>query len=861
MALIPRRDQLPIPPKTAKVYNTVCQYCNVGCGYKVYVWPVGQQGGLKPNQNAFGLDLSQPQPPLAGLSYTETMHAVTVGKDGRQYHVVMVPAKDSPINRGDYSIRGGTNALTVWSLDRGTQDRLTYPLLRVGDQFQAITWQEALTLMGLLIKGIRDRDGNDDNIAVKCFDHGGSGQGFEDNYGAGKLFFSALSVKHIAIHNRPAYNSEVWGSRERGVHELNYDYSDARLADTIVLWGANSYETATVFYVEHMLPNIQGATIPEKQQAYEKGEPAEAGRLIVIDPRKTSSYTVAETVAKDRVMLIRPNLGTDYILANAIARVVWERGYYDMAYLQARTDMGLFEEYKKKSLKLDVPYGEFMAQVERITGVPRAQIERAADWIAKPKAGGFKRRTLTIYEKGIIWNMKNYDQVAAIVQLAVLTHNIGRAGTGCGRQGGHQEGYVRPPAPTPGSIYRGGPPVNVDKFLVEGKGKFYWVIANDPYLSTPNNQVFRKRIHERTKKLTKALGAGGEPGTIRERAQKILDILYSDPDALFMVVQDIYMTETARDAHLILPAAGWGEANETSINCNSRLLRLYEKFMDPPGEAKPDWEIFKLVGLRIADLYRAEGKAKEAEKFEFGKNWKTDEDVFLAGAEEFSDNRVPEEDEAKLEAENYKGVTYKFLKEVGQEGIRTPVRRDPKTGKLVGTLRRYTHKFGTPDGKFKWYGSDDWEGYPAEVAKYLEGDKAKAYPFWVTTGRAQTIWQTAYHDRRLPEKAMAVPLPYVEVNPEDAKRLGLQSGDLVEVYNEEGNGTFLVYVTDAVKPGMLFLVMYHWRGTSNSLTSGYTDPKTTIPWYKGTRANLRKVAGAIPSVQQTASLLQQNKFD
>lgn len=159
------------------------------------------------------------------------------------------------------------------------------------------------------------------------------------------------------------------------------------------------------------------------------------------------------------------------------------------------------------------------------------------------------------------------------------------------------------------------------------------------------------------------------------------------------------------------------------------------------------------------------------------------------------------------------------------------------------------------------YGTDDWEGYPAEVAKYLEGEKAKQYPFWVTTGRAQTIWQTAYHDRHLPEKAMALPLPYVEVNPEDAKRLGLQSGDLVEVYNEEGNGTFMVYVTDAVKPGMLFLVMYHWRGTSNSLVSGYTDPKTTIPWYKGTRAALRKVAGAIPSVQQTASLLQQNKFD
>ena len=151
---------------------------------------------------------------------------------------------------------------------------------------------------------------------------------------------------------------------------------------------------------------------------------------------------MAAQVAPDRVMLLRPNLGTDYILANAIARAVWEKGYYDMAYLQARTDMTLFEEYKAKSLKLSVPYDEFMAQAERITGVSRAEIEKAADWIAKPKAGRFKRRTLTIYEKGIIWNMKNYDQVAAIVQLAVLTHNIGRPGTGCGRQGGHQEGYV-----------------------------------------------------------------------------------------------------------------------------------------------------------------------------------------------------------------------------------------------------------------------------------------------------------------------------------------------------------------------------------------------------------------------------------
>ncbi|MCL5964843.1 MAG: arsenate reductase (azurin) large subunit [Deinococcota bacterium] len=854
-----RRDQLPVPPIGAEVKNTVCQYCTVGCGYKVYTWPVGTQGGLAPNQNAFGVDLRSPQNPLGGLVYTETMHSIVTRKDGQQYHVVIVPAGDSPINfKHDHSSRGATNAIATWSEDRATRERLKYPLLRIGDQFQVITWDEALNVLGRVLKGIRDKDGNDDNIAVKAFDHGGSGAGFENNWGVGNLFFKGFSVKHIAIHNRPAYNSEVWGSRERGVHELNYDALDARLADTIVLWGANPYETASVFYTEHMLPNLQGVTLAEKQTNFLRGEPAEAAYLIVVDPRRTSSLTVAETSARGRTLHLRPNLGTDYILANAIARVIWERRYYDAGYLQSRTDLTKLEEYKAKSLKLNIPYTQFMAEATRITGVAQADIEKAADWIAKPKTGGFTRRSLTIYEKGIIWNMKNYDQVAAIVQMAVLGKNIGRAGTGCGRLGGHQEGYVRPPSPTPGSIYNGGPPVNVDKYLTDGNGKLYWVIGTNPYLSTPNNQLFRKRIKERTNALSNYLGSSGEPGTTDALVAKILEGL-EQTGGLFLVVQDLYLTHTAQDAHMVLPASAWGEANQTSINCNSRLLRLYEKFMDPPGEAKQDWEICKLVGLKMAELYRAEGKEEEARRFEFGKNWRTDEDVFLDGGNSFPNNVIPASEEATLPAECYKGVTYAFLRQVGQQGIRTPVRIE--NGKPVGTLRRYSMKFGTKDGKFSWYGTDDWEGYPAEVAKYLEGDMAQKYPFWMTTGRAQMIWQTMYNDRFLPEKTTQVPLPYIELHPEDASRLGLKSGDLAEVWNEEGNGIFLVYVTDAVKPGLIFALQYHNKGTSNSMTSGYTDPKTTIPWYKGTRVAIRKVRGALPDLQQDTSFLQQNKFD
>lgn len=701
MALYERENQVPIPPVDAEQHNTVCQYCNVGCGYKVYVWPVGQDGGKPSHQNAFGADLSQPETILVGQSYTESMHATITKNDGLQYNVAIVPAKDSPINvSGLYSTRGGTNAQTTWSDTRGTAERLKYPLLRIGDYLQVVPWETALAVMAGVLKGILDRHGSD-QIAAKCFDHGGGGGGFENTYGTGRLFFTGLGMTYVGMHNRPAYTSEVGGSRDRGVHELNYAVQDARLADTIVLWGANTYETGSVFFVDHMLPNFQGSTLDEKQRSFGSKEPVDAARMVLIDPRKSSTVAIPQSIDPTRVLHLRPNLGTDYVLANAIARAVWEHGWYNRAYLDQRTDMVTFQDYKTKSLQLNTSYDGFMAGVQRITGVSRAQIEQAAGWIAKPKTGGFERRSLIIYEKGAIWNYKQYDVVAAIAQLGALTHNIGRPGTGCGRQGGHQEGYARPAYPGPT------PPPDVDKYVQGGHGKVFMVIGCNPYLSAQNNQLFRKRVHSRTSTLTEYLSQqsdlAGEPAGADAMVARILDGL-DRTDGLFLVVQNLYNIETAADAHLILPAAGWGEADMTSINCNNRLLRLYEKFMDPPGEAKSDWAIAASIGQRLADLYTREGNQAMAKRFS-GMTWTSSQEVFMAAQEGFDDNTVTEPDEAVLDAQEFKGVTYQMLKQLGQQGIQTPVRRDPKTGKLIGTVRRYTYRFGSKDGKFKWYGT------------------------------------------------------------------------------------------------------------------------------------------------------------
>jgi arsenite oxidase large subunit len=850
MSLYTRKESLPIPPRDAERYTTVCQYCSAGCGYNVYVWPVGKNGSAK--SNAFGIDLSSPSPMLSGHSYTETMHNVITRKNGVKYNLAIVPAKESRVNKGDYSIRGGTNAIACWSDTGYTRKRLKHPLLKKGDSFAPIPWTDAITIIATLVKATIDKYGAD-SIAMKFYDHGSSGLGFEDNWAAGKLFLSGIGTHYLSIHNRPAYNSEVWGTRERGMHELNYDADDARLADTVVLWGANTYEAATILYTEHIMPNLQGGSVDEKKRAYQTGEPAAEGLLVVVDPRKNASVTVARAIAENRVLHLRPNLGTDWILANAVARIIWSNGWHDKAFLEKRTDLKTFEDYKQKSLQLSRPLVEVLAEAEKITGVSRAEMQQAAEWIAKPKNGGFRRRTLTIYEKGIIWNMKNYDQVAAIAQLSVLTGNVGKPGTGCGRQGGHQEGYVRPAAPTPGSVYAGGPPKNVDKYLTGGGGKIYWVGATDPYLSTPNSQFFRKMLKKRSATLLDRIDSGGVPSDPKELVTRVLDA-FEKSDGLFMIVQDIYMTQTAGDAMLILPAAAWGEAAETSINCHSRLLRIYDKFMDAPGESLPDWKILSMVGMKLRALYLAAGNQAMADRFR-EMDWKSDDEVFLAGSREFGDNRVPETEEARLSPECYRGVTHQILRKLGNTGIQTPVRVDPASGELVGTKRRYRYSFASNDGLFKWYGTDPWSGYPPEVAKYIDNP---AYPFWFTTGRSQLVWQTMYHDRYLPEKYLALPLPYVEIHPEDAARLNIKSGDMVEVFNEEGTTVALVYVNDAGKPGLIFGLMYHARGSLNHLTSSYTDPKTTIPWYKGTKVGVRPYRGTPDEAIRTTSLLPNN---
>ncbi len=851
MALYTRYDQLPLPPRDAEVKNLGCQYCTFACGYKAYVWPVGKEGGLQPDQNAFGADFTRPQSPIVGFAYTEYKWSTIRRKDG-WYNVAIVPAKDSPLNlEGNYSPRGGANARTTWSPDRATRTRLKYPLLRVAGDYQPVPWDYAIEVMGRVIKGLLEREGQS-AIVGKAYDHGGGGGGYENNFAIWHMFHTALRLEYCARHNRPADNSETWGSEDRGLQVLNYTTDDVRLCDTQVFWGANTYDTASVLTAAHQLPNFLGNTLSEKRAVFAKGEPVASSRVVVVDVRVPSTLGLFRNIDPKRVLYLQLNPGTDTELANAIARICYERGWYDHDLVEQHTDLKTFADYKKRVLQTGKSLDTVLRRAAEITGVSTHDMVEAARWIAEPKKGGFMRRTHILYEKGIIWGYRQYDSVAAVAQLGILTHNIGRPGTGTGRQGGHQESAAHPPYlyPRPGK--------NILTYLEEGGGKMFWVIGNNPYLSAYDSQLLQQRIHRRSEDFLQAVAQPALPPDPVALADRILKTL-ERTKGLFIVEQNIYQTETGHDAHLILPAAAsWGETDMTSLNCSSRLLRLYEKFMDPPGEAKPDWEIMGLVGQKLHRLYAGEGKPKIARRFA-GMTWKSSEDVCMDLQEKLwkKNDGLPADRVATVFMESFYGITYDMLRKLGQKGIATPVRIDPVTRKVVGTVRLYENLyFSTPDGKARWYATRPWDDYrdAKEVYGYLQGENRERYPFWLSTGRVQNLWQSVYHARWLTEKMLLNPMELVQVNPKDAGRLGLKEGDVVEVYNEQGNCTAYVVLTDQVRPGHVFALMYHPKGTMNHVTSSYVDPMSNNAWKKNARVALRRL-GTLPELSRKTSML------
>ncbi len=807
-------DRLPIIPADAKKHNVTCHYCIVGCGYNAYTWPVNKQGGTAAKENIFKTDLSKQQPAETEAWYAPSMYNI-VKQNGKDVHLVIKPDVNCSVNSGLGSVRGARMAENRRSDKTGTQQqRLTAPMVWRYGTWQQTSWEDALDLVARVTARVIDK-GKEDDLFVSMFDHGGSAGGYENTWGTGKLYFESMKVKHCRIHNRPAYNSEVHSTRDMGVGELNYCYEDYGLTDTIFLIGANSLETQTNLFLNHMVPGIR------------KG-----AHVVVVDPRRTVTINACEVEAgKDKVLHLAIKSGTDLALFNTLFTYITDQGWIDKDFIakstfqdgaaQAQDEahpaaLGSLEAARAKC-KMSLKDGA------EICGVSEADIVKAAEWIAKPKDGGARRKCVTAYEKGIIWGNDNYRTIGALVNIALATGNIGREGGGVCRLGGHQEGYMRP---SDGHVGRPAP--YIDQLLIAGKGKVHHVWANDHYKTTLNASVFKREYNRRTNMVKEAMDS--RAGATRE---ELVDAIVGAIEAggLFSVNVDIVHSQIGQAAHVILPAVESGEMNLTSMN-GERRMRLVEKYMDGPGSAKPDCMIAAGIAQHLEKVLREQGRKDYADQFK-GYNWKSEEDAFMDG----------------YHANTGKIVTYDRLRTMGNNGVQEPV-VDFKDGKLVGTKRLYA------DGKFDRHGRKDgkalfcagaWRGLQAPG----KAAQQKAYAFLINNGRSNINWQNWFLDKDNDFVADRFPYPYIQINPDDMKDLSLNAGDLVEVFNDVGATQAMVYPEATARRKETFMLFGAESGAQgNVINAGVNE--LVLPNYKQTWANIRKISDAPASVREAS---------
>src|SRR5919106_2527510 len=544
MKLFLGEDRLPVPPENARRYTTACQFCNVGCGYIAYTWPVEDT----PDEGTGAVGAESPTQPLG--DWVSPSFVTRRDINGVDSYVAVVPDKDCVVNRGDHSPRGGTNALTVYT-DREhplTQpsERLLVPQIRdeKGGELRDASWDEALDLIADRLQETLDAQAPS-AIGVWVADHLSA----ELNFTSTKLFFAEPpaglydgglgpdeGVAVRAIHNRAKWNSEhpSIGEHFGSNSTLLYSYSDFEAADTVLISGANSYETGTVLY-----NRIQAAD----------------GTLVVIDPRRTVPAENAESGGGVHLQL-RP--GTDVVMVNSLMNVILAEGLQDQAYIDSRTNTATFDE-----LRRTVSQDKYRPEnTEVVTGVAAADVRKAANLLGKPN------KTSSLFEKGLIWQgTQNEAVMSTYANLALLLGSVGREGQVFGRQGGHQDAYMFDfdwPHPEADGLKRR----NLWHELEKG--------TIDVLLVTICNPL---RMSQQTRQL-------------REFVEKVP----------FVVEINIRPSDMTAVADVSLPSTQWGEYTYTRANLERRL-RINNQFCDPPGEARSDYQIIVNVARSFGEKH------------------------------------------------------------------------------------------------------------------------------------------------------------------------------------------------------------------------------------------------------------------
>ena len=657
------------------------------------------------------------------------------------------PWEEFPFNRGMLCPKGVKRYL-----QNNHPDRLLYPLMRTDNGFRAASWDESLDFTARRLHEIQERYGKD-SVAI----YGGASLTTEKSYLVGKFARVVLGTRHVDYNGRLCMVSAgVAYKLAFGVDRSPNPWSDIPKAQVLLIAGSNVAECSpiTTDYVWRCRDN--------------------GGKLIVIDPRMTPITRNA-----DLYLPVRP--GTDVILLMSILHVILRDGLEDREFIEKYTTGfdALAESVK--------PYDPIRAA--EITGVPPESIEKAGRWF------GEADRAVALHARGIEHQSKGVENCSAIVNLCLATGNIGREGSGCmmitgqgNGQGGREHGQKCDQLPGQRQID--------DPAAREHVAKVWGIKPEEIPQAGLTAQEIMNAIHA---------------GEIKALFSMCFNPMVSLPnsdftrEALekleFFGVVDFFLSETAQHADVVLAGSLQEEDEGVVANVEGRVIHI-QKAVEPPGNARVDWEIY-------CDLAQRMGKGKFFP-------YKSSREIFDELREASRGGHA-----------DYYGITYEKIDQ--QMGVfwPCPTLDHPGTPRLFEDNKSF-HK----DGKFHFL-----------LTPFREsGDPVnEEFPVYLTTGRVVSQYLSGAQTRRIGALVDQYPEPRLEIHPRLAEQHGIKDGDWVAITTRRAEIVLRAMVVKTIRPDTVFMP-YHWPGkkSANKLTHRTLDPRSKIPEFKVSACRIRK---------------------
>ena len=639
---------------------------------------------------------------------------------------------DSPVSRGRLCVKGRFGSFEFVS----HPDRLKTPLIRVADGFREASWEEALALVARELKKYRgDTFGGLSSAKVTN----------EDNYVFQKFVRAAMGTNNVDHCARLCHSSTVAGlALSFGSGAMTNSADDLLNAEVILVTGSNTTENHPII----------GLKIREAI--------ARGSKLLLFDPRQIQLSQIATLWARQRP-------GTDVAWINGLMHVIIRDGLMQTEFINSRTEGA---EAVQKLVAAYTP-----ERVMEITGVPAELIVEAARLYATAE------RASIVYSMGITQHTTGVDNVRSLANLAMITGQIGRPGTGVNPLRGQSNVQGACDMGALPKYYPGYQQVaNAD---AHAKFKKAW---NVELSDNPGLTVTQMLPAAREGKI-KAMYIMGENPVLSDA--DVTHVVEALENLEFLVVQDIFLTETAKLAQVVLPASSYAERDGTYTN-TERRVQLTRPVVPPPGQARRDREI-------ICELATAIGYP-----------------MAYASTAEVNE-------EMRELTPSYAGISHARL-EAGAQ-LHWPCPSEDHPGTPILHRENFAHGLG--------------QFHPVEYQPAAEETDA-SFPIVLTTGRMLEHYHTGTMTRRSKGLNGLVPGPFVEVNDTDANKIRVKDGDRVKVTSRRGSIVLPARVGSKVDAGVLFIPFHFWEAAANVLTNPASDPTAGIPEFKVCAARLER---------------------